>query len=123
MLQLKTPLSPVESETLLQCLSEMEASLVSKTANSNQDFLKRNTLASAKQKVQSQVFDCFYHEEITNMVFALDSLSRKCNAQLTENISADEAANVGSTLRTAAITRAKLRRTISSNRDKTFSGT
>ncbi len=114
MLQLKTPLSPAESEMLLQCLSEMEQSIIQKCSNSNQDYLKRTALASAKQKVQSQVFDCFYREEITNMIFALDSLSRKCSAQLTEVISPDEAKNVGSILRTAATTRTKLRRAVSS---------
>ena len=114
MLQLKAPLSPAESEMLLQCLSEMEASIIKKASNSNQDYMKRTALASAKQKVQSQVFDCFYREEITNMIFALDSLSRKCSAQLTENMSPDEAENVGTLLRTAATTRAKLRRAVSS---------
>lgn len=109
MLQLKTPLSPTESEMLLQCLSEMENNLMSKNSSSNQDMLKRTTLASARQKVQSQVYDCFYREEIANMVFALDSLSRKYHAQLTESTPAETAETVGSVLRTAAITRAKLR--------------
>lgn len=109
MFQLKTPLSPDESELLVRCLSQMECDLKNKQSHSKRDFLKRTALASAKEKVQSHVFNCFYHEEITNMVFALDSLSRKCSAQLTENLSANEAVSVGSTLRTAATTRAKLR--------------
>lgn len=117
MLQLTKPLSPDESEMLLNCLSEMEAALKNKQSNSNQDYLKRTTLASAKHKVQSQIYDCFYREELTNMVFALDSLSRKCNAQLTENMSADEAAYVGGKLRTAAVTRTKLRRMVSQKQD------
>ncbi len=109
MLQLKTPLSLDESTLLIQCLSDVESSLQQKQAHSNQDFLRRSTLASAKEKVQSHVFDCFYREEITNMVFALDNLSRRCSEQLTETTSEDEAHCVGSTLRTAAATRAKLR--------------
>ncbi|MDO4173988.1 MAG: hypothetical protein Q4D42_04420 [Eubacteriales bacterium] len=109
MLQLKTPLSQTESEMLLQCLSEMENNLMSKNSSSNQDMLKRTTLASAKQKVQSQMYDCFYHEEIANMVFALDSLSRKYNAQLTESTPTETAESVSTALRTVAVTRAKLR--------------
>lgn len=99
---------------LLRCLSEMEASVIQNMSNSNQDYMKRTALASAKQKVQSQVFDCFYREELTNMVFALDSLSRKCSAQLTENTPPDEAESMGNLLRTAATTRVKLRRAVSS---------
>lgn len=114
MFQLKTPLSPAESEMLVQCLSEMENSVLKKSSHSSQDYLKRTALASAKQKVQSQVFDCFYHEELINMVFALDSLSRKYSAKLTEHTSPDEAKNVGNILRMAATTRTKLRRTVSS---------
>lgn len=112
MFQLRTPFSSTESDILIHCLSQMEYDMKSKQSHSNQDFLKRAALASAKKKVQLCVYDSFYHEEITNMMFALDSLSRKCSQQLTENISSDEAQAVGSTLRTAAITRAKLRRAI-----------
>ncbi|MCD8356817.1 MAG: hypothetical protein LUE11_09635 [Clostridia bacterium] len=113
MLQLKNPLSPAESEMLLRCLSDMENDLKSRHATSNQDMLKRTALASARQKVQSQIYDCFCREEITNMVFALDSLSRKCNAQLTEHTPSEQAVSVGSELRTAATARAKLKQTAS----------
>ncbi len=112
MLQLKTPLSSDESEVLIRCLSDMEHNLKEKQPHSNQ-FLKYSALVSAKEKIQSRVYDCFYREEITNMVFALDSLSRRCSEQLTEGIPSDEASIVGETLRTAAITRAKLRRAVS----------
>lgn len=112
MLQLTKPLSHDESEMLLRCLSDMEASLKNKVSGSNQTPLKRTALASARQKVESQVYDGFYREEIANMVFALDSLSRKCSEQLTESTSADEAASIGNALRTAAVARAKLRKTI-----------
>ena len=114
MLQLKTPLSSDESEVLVRCLSDMEHSLKEKQSHSNQDFLKRTALASAKKKVQSRVYNCFYREEITNMVFALDSLSRKCSDQLSEGIPIEEATAVGATLRAAATTRAKLRRAVAS---------
>lgn len=109
MLQLKIPLSPVESELLLQCLLDMENDLKSKHTTSNQDLQKRTALVSARQKVESHIYDCFYREEITNMVFALDSLSRKYNEQLTEQTSSETAASVGSSLRTVATTRAKLK--------------
>ena len=108
MLQLKTPLSPVESELLLQCLLDMENDLKSKHTTSNQDLQKRTALVSARQKVESHIYNCFYREE-TNMVFALDSLSRKYNEQLTEQTSSETAASVGSSLRTVATTRAKLK--------------
>lgn len=109
MLQLKKPLSPAESEVLIQCLTEMESSCSNSASSKNQYFVKPTALLSAKQKLQSQVFDCFYREEVANMVFALDTLSRKCTAQLTENLPSDEAAAIGQTLRTAATTRAKLK--------------
>lgn len=111
MLQLRKPLSPAESELLLQCLADMEASIAGRSADGG--LLKRSAVASARQKLSSQVVDCFYREELANMVFALDSLSRKCSAQLTETLSADEAVCIGQTLRAAAVTRAKLRSTIS----------
>ena len=112
MLQLTKPLSHDESEMLLRCLSEMEDSLRNKSSRSNQSPLKRTALLSAKKKVEAQVYDGFHREEIANMVFALDTLSRRCCAQLTENTPADEAASIGSALRTAAVARAKLRKTI-----------
>ncbi len=112
MLQLTIPLSHDESEMLLRCLSEMETSLKNKPSNSNQALLKRTALASAKQKVASQVYDGFYREEIANMVFALDSLSRRFSERLTESTPADEAKSIGNALHTAAVARAKLRKTI-----------
>lgn len=116
MLQLKTPLSPVESEMLLQCLLDMENDLKAKSVVSNQDLQKRTALVSARQKVESHIYDCFYREEITNMIFALDGLSRKYNEQLTEQTPSETAESVGSSLRTAAITRAKLKHAAAANK-------
>ena len=109
MLQLKKPLSSAESEVLIQCLTDMESSCSNSAPSHNQNFIKVAACISAKQKLESQVYDCFYHEEVTNMVFALDALSRKCSAKLTENLPSDEAAAIGKMLRTAATTRAKLK--------------
>ena len=72
MLQLKTPLSPAESDLLLKCLSDMENDLRDRRTCSKQDLAKQTTIASAKQKVASHVYDSFYRDEITHMVFALD---------------------------------------------------
>ena len=70
----------------------------------------KTPIASAKQKVASHVYDSFYRDEITHMVFALDSLTRKCREQLTENIPPAQAETVGTELRTAAIVLSKLKR-------------
>lgn len=51
MLQLKTPLSPAESDLLLKCLSDMENDLRDRRTCSKQDLAKQTTIASAKQKV------------------------------------------------------------------------
>ena len=110
MLQLKTPLSPAESALLLKCLSDMENDLRDRRTCSKQDLAKQTTIASAKQKVASHVYDSFYRDEITHMVFALDSLTRKCREQLTENIPPAQAETVGTELRTAAIVLSKLKR-------------
>lgn len=50
MLQLKTPLSPAESDLLLKCLSDMENDLRDRRTCSKQDLAKQTTIASAKQK-------------------------------------------------------------------------
>lgn len=109
MLRLKTSLSSLESDILLQCLLDMENDLKSKHTTSTQAILRNTALISARKKVESHMYDCFYREEITNMVFALDSLSRKCNEQLTEHPSSEIAASLGSNLRTAAAARMKLK--------------
>ena len=122
MLQLKTPLSPAESDLLLKCLSDMENDLRDRRTCSKQDLAKQTTIASAKQKVASHIYDSFYRDEITHMVFALDSLTRKYREQLTENIPPAQAEAVrssappaqaeavGAELRTAAIVLSKLKR-------------
>ena len=60
MLQLKTPLSPAETDLLLKCLSDMENDLRDRRTCSKQDLAKQTTIASAKQKVASHVYDSFY---------------------------------------------------------------
>ena len=107
MLQLKTPLSPAESDLLLKCLSDMENDLRDRRTCSKQDLAKQTIIASAKQKVASHIYDSFYRDEITHMVFALDSLTRKYREQLTENIPPAQAEAVGAELRTAAIVLSK----------------
>lgn len=93
MLQLKTPLSPAESDLLLKCLSDMENDLRDRRTCSKQDLAKQTTIASAKQKVASHIYDSFYRDEITHMVFALDSLTRKYREQLTGKHSAGTGRN------------------------------
>lgn len=112
MLQLTTPLSQSENDVLLQCLTEQENHILSKSSPSSQDMMKRTAILSAKQKVKAQNYDCFYREEITNMVFALDILSRQCSKELSDSTSVDDAAAIGITLRTAASVRSKLRHAV-----------
>lgn len=115
MLQLKTPLSPAESDLLLKCLSDMENDLRERRTSSKQDLARQTMLASAKQKIASHTYDNFYRDEITHMVFALDSLTRKYRTELTENIPPAQAETIGAELRTAAIALSKLKRANSQN--------
>ena len=95
---------------IFKCLSDMENDLRDRRTCSKQDLAKQTTIASAKQKVASHIYDSFYRDEITHMVFALDSLTRKYREQLTENIPPAQAEAVGAELRTAAIVLSKLKR-------------
>ena len=106
MLQLQKPLTMAESQLLIQCITDLQSSFAN---TSNQYFVKHTALISAKQKLLSQVYDCFYREEITNMVFALDCFCRKCNAHLSGNISPEDAAIIGKNLRIAASAHTKLK--------------
>lgn len=115
MLQLKVPFSKYEAEVLVGCLSELEAkqrNAVVQNPSARRDIAP---LVSAKKKVKSNVFDDFHHDEITHMIYALDSLSRECNNQLTEDTPIDTAREISGTLRTAASARSKLRRAITSD--------
>ncbi len=116
MLQLKVPFSKYEAEVLVGCLSALEAkqqnAVVQNPSATRRDIAP---LVSAKKKVKSNVFDDFHHDEITHMIYALDSLSRECNNQLTENTPIDTAREISTTLRTAASARSKLRRAITSD--------
>lgn len=113
MLQLKVPFSSSEAEVLVRCLSQLEArqkdSVVSNPSATKND---NRFLVSAKKKVNSNTFDSFYHDEIINMVYALDHLSRECSNQLTENTPAETAQELSHTLRTAASARSKLRKAV-----------
>lgn len=115
MLQLKVPFSKYEAEVLVGCLSAMEAkqrNAVVQNPSARRDI---EPLVSAKKKVKSNVFDDFHHDEITHMIYALDSLSRECNNQLTEDTPIETAREISGTLRTAASARSKLRRAITSD--------
>lgn len=115
MLQLKVPFSKYEAEVLVGCLSAMEEK--QRNAVVQNPSLRRDIepLVSAKKKVKSHIFDDFHHDEITHMIYALDSLSRECNNQLTEDTPIDTAREISGTLRTAASARSKLRRVITSD--------
>lgn len=114
MLQLKVPFSHNEAEVLIHCLSQLEARSNNAVAKNSSGGHQRNITAlhSAKQKVNSNVFDDFYHDEIIHMVYALDNLSRECSSKLTENIPLSAAEELSDTLRTAATARCKLRRAV-----------
>ena len=110
MLQLNQPLSAAEAELLIQCLNDMIDAVPADASSNKQYFVKHTALLSAKQKLQSQTYDCFYREEITSMVFALDKLCRKCSSHLAESLSPEQAADIGKHLFLAATTRAKLKK-------------
>lgn len=109
MLQLKVPLSKSEADVLVRCLSQLETRKRNAVVENPSATSKHMTaLVSAKHKVQSQIHDDFYRDEIIHMVYALDHLSRECNNQLTENTPPETAEQLSGTLRTAASARSKL---------------
>lgn len=110
MIAFKYPLSQKESEILIDCLAQLENRIMENRltgAGSGSRLVNRATVSSARNKLQTNMMDCLRREEITNMIFALDGLSRKCNQSLDENTA--DAEHIGSTLMTAATARAKLR--------------
>ncbi len=115
MLQLKVPFSTSETEVLMRCLSQLEAKQKDSVVSTSNPSAAKNDmkyLISAKKKVNSHVFDSFYHDEIIHMVYALDLLSRECSNQLNEKTPVADAQELSHTLRTAASARAKLRRAV-----------
>ena len=110
MLQLNQPLSAAEAELLMRCLNDMIDAVPADASSNKQYFIKHTALLSAKQKLQSQTYDCFYREEITSMVFALDKLCRKCSSHLTESLTPEQTAEIGRQLRLAATIRSKLKK-------------
>ena len=111
MLQLKVSFSPSEAEVLMRCISQLETQKKDAVVkNSSASKKNMHALQSAKKKVTDNVFDDFHHDEIINMVFALDTMSRKCNSQLTEHTPLETAQELSGVLRTAASVRSKLRR-------------
>jgi uncharacterized membrane protein YheB (UPF0754 family) len=114
MLQLRVPLSKNESDVLMRCLSQLEEKNQQISSASQPEVSSSiSSLASAKRKVHSQIYNDFCREEITQMVYALDSLSRECSSQLTENTPPATAEQLSNTLRTAASARSKLCRATS----------
>lgn len=110
MIELKYPLSQKESAILIDCLAQLENQMdeggITGFASGSR-LINRATVSSARSKLETNTMDRFRREEITNMIFALDGLSRQCNRSLDEN--AVDAENIGSKLVTAASARAKLR--------------
>lgn len=112
MIELKYPLSQKESEILIDCLAQLENKMDESGITgfvSGSRLINRATVSSARSKLESNTLDRFRREEITNMIFALDGLSRQCNRSLDEN--AEDAERIGSRLVAAATARAKLRTT------------
>lgn len=112
MIELKYPLSEKESEILIDCLAQLENRMSENGTlgfASGSRLVNRATVSSARSKLETNTLDRFRREEITNMIFALDGLSREYNRSLDED--ADNVEYIGSQLVAAAGARAKLRTT------------